>query len=70
MIRRICINKILHYKGICDGCGIWMDGKFEELDDAMNRMKANGWKVTTEGNHYCDECKRTIQPTDGGPARD
>lgn len=69
MIARICVNTMPHYKAICDGCGHWMTGRFEEPDDALNAMKKNKWKVTKEGNHYCERCKGTIQPTDGGPAR-
>lgn len=68
MIARICVNMMPHYKGICDGCGRWMKGKGEEPDDILNLMKKNGWKVTKEGNHFCDECKGIVQPTDGRPA--
>lgn len=62
MIKRIFINRIPIYKGICDGCMRWMPGQGEEPDEILNAMKKNGWKVTPEGEHYCDECKRTIQP--------
>lgn len=68
MIVGIYANKTPHYKAICDKCGTWMTGRFEEPDDALNAMKKNGWKVTKEGNHFCDECKGTVQPTDGRPA--
>lgn len=61
MIRRICINKILTYKGRCDSCQRWMEGSGEEPDDVLNAIKANGWKVTVKGEHFCDECKGTVQ---------
>lgn len=70
MIARFRINKIPTYMGRCDGCGRWMTGRFEEPDDALNRMKANGWKVTTKGNHYCEQCKGFSEPTEQRPGAD
>lgn len=64
MIMGIRIDKIPHYKGICDGCMRWMPGQGEEPDDILNAMKKNGWKVTPEGEHYCEQCKGTVQPTE------
>lgn len=59
MIGRFCINKIPTYKGRCDSCQRWMTGSGEEPDDVLNAMKANGWKVTVKGEHFCYDCKRT-----------
>lgn len=70
MIARIYVNMMPHYKGICDGCMKWMPGKGEEPDDILNLMKKNGWKVTREGNHYCEQCKRLSEPTEQRPGAD
>ena len=43
----------------CDKCDVYSDD-FDDFSEAMSSIKANGWKITKEGDewcHYCPECK-------------
>ena len=43
----------------CDCCGRELDGIFDDFDEALTSMKANGWKyrkIDDDWYHYCPEC--------------
>lgn len=54
------------YLPICDGCGAELEGFFD-FQDAVDGMKAEGWKITMIGGewvHYCPDCTvKMTRPT-------
>ena len=47
------------YTVACDACGKELDGEYEEFADAVDGVKANGWKTVNNcgmWENYCPEC--------------
>ena len=47
------------YYAICDACGTALDGVYDDFQDAVDGMRANGWKTANVGGewvNYCPEC--------------
>ena len=52
------------YYAVCDVCGEY-SGPFFDFEDAVDSMKANGWRTTKTGagwENYCPECARYTRP--------
>ena len=46
------------YYGVCDACGTATEA-YDDFQDALDGMKAEGWKITKIGDewvHYCPTC--------------
>ena len=55
------------YYAICDACGTALDSEYNDFQDAVDGMRADGWKTANVGGewvNYCPECAaRLARPT-------
>ena len=55
------------YYVYCDACGAMIDEPFDDFQDALDGMKAEGWKTVDIGGvwcNYCPECAaKQMRPT-------
>lgn len=52
------------FQAVCDACGTVLDDGNYDFQDAVNEMKANGWKTVKVGDewlNYCPVCAREIK---------
>lgn len=53
------------YYAICDACGTALEAEYDEFQDAVDGMKANGWRTSKIGGewvNYCPECAGKLLP--------
>lgn len=47
------------YYGVCDACGAVTEGTYDTFQDAVDGMRAEGWKTVNMGGewvNYCPSC--------------
>lgn len=57
------------YVGACDACGVELGAEYDDFQDAVDGMKANGWKTVKVGEdwaNYCPECAESMTPNRPG----
>lgn len=63
------LREVTMYTIVCDRCGVSVDEGTDYAawaDDTTSLQIAqdNGWLVTDDGSHYCDECFDWDEETD------
>ena len=51
------------YYAVCDACGTALDGEYDDFQDAVDGMRANGWRTSKTGAdwmNYCPACAATV----------